>query len=77
MHPRADHRWGRDRFYDSALVNETAQLIPTSTLRVFPQRGHITVILDRRFAPTVNGFLSPYQPPPARSLRTDPRLLTV
>jgi pimeloyl-ACP methyl ester carboxylesterase len=48
----------RDRFYDSALLEETARLIPRSTLSVFPRRGHVTVTAGRRFAATVEGFLS-------------------
>jgi pimeloyl-ACP methyl ester carboxylesterase len=49
---------GRDRFYDGALVAETAGLIPNSTLRVFRRRGHITVTFDRRYAPTIEAFLA-------------------
>jgi pimeloyl-ACP methyl ester carboxylesterase len=48
----------RDRFYDRALLEETARLIPRSTLRVFPRRGHVTVAAGRRFAATVEGFLA-------------------
>jgi pimeloyl-ACP methyl ester carboxylesterase len=36
----------RDRFYPQALFAETARLIPDSTLSVYPNRGHITVLSD-------------------------------
>jgi pimeloyl-ACP methyl ester carboxylesterase len=48
----------RDRFCDRTLLEETARLIPRSTLRVFPRRGHVTVTAGWRFAATVEGFLA-------------------
>jgi pimeloyl-ACP methyl ester carboxylesterase len=48
----------RDRFYSPELFAETAALIPGSTLEIFAGRGHVTVTTDRRFAPTVESFLS-------------------
>lgn len=49
---------GRDRFYGPALFVETARLIPNGRLAVFPGRGHIGVLADRRARATVAGFLS-------------------
>lgn len=49
---------GRDRFYSGELFAETAALIPTSHLRVFARRGHITVAGDPRAQATIAGFLS-------------------
>jgi pimeloyl-ACP methyl ester carboxylesterase len=46
-----------DRFYSRDLFAETAALIPGSRLEVFAGRGHITVTTDKRFVPTVEGFL--------------------
>jgi pimeloyl-ACP methyl ester carboxylesterase len=48
----------RDRFYGRALLEETARLIPRSTLRIFPRRGHVTVTAGRRFPALVDGFLA-------------------
>ena len=48
---------GRDRFYSAHLVTETAALIPNSTLRSFPRRGHMSVANDRRARATIAGFL--------------------
>lgn len=48
---------GRDRFYSRELFEETAQLIPNSTLAVFPRLGHITVTTDRRARAAITGFL--------------------
>ncbi len=39
---------GRDRFYERSIVVETQQLIPGAVLSIFPNRGHITVVSDRR-----------------------------
>jgi pimeloyl-ACP methyl ester carboxylesterase len=49
---------GRDRFYSPALFAETAQLIPTSQLRLFPHRGHLTVTRDRAARAALAGFLT-------------------
>ena len=46
-----------DRFYSRALFEETAKLIPDSSLMLLPGRGHVTVLLDRAYAPSVSGFL--------------------
>ncbi len=48
---------GHDRFYSRALFDETARLIPGASLRVFPRRGHVTVLNDRRARATITGFL--------------------
>ncbi len=48
---------GRDRFYPLALFEETARLIPRAQLRVFPRRGHLTVLSDPRARATLAGFL--------------------
>jgi pimeloyl-ACP methyl ester carboxylesterase len=48
---------GKDRFYGIDLFRETAALIPHSQLQMFPRRGHISVISDRRAQATIAGFL--------------------
>jgi len=48
---------GDDRFYPPALLRETAELIADSELRVFPGRGHVTVMSDRGFLPALTRFL--------------------
>lgn len=52
----------RARFYGSALVAETAHLIPNSTVRLFRRRGNVTVTSDRRFAATVGERLPDGRP---------------
>jgi len=47
-----------DRFYGPALFEETAHLIPNSRLELIAGRGHISVTRDRRFTPTLAGFLA-------------------
>ena len=49
---------GRDRFYERSIVDETAELIPGSRLLVFPERGHVTVVSDRRAVGAAKSFLS-------------------
>lgn len=49
---------GRDRFYSPALFVETARLIPNGRLAVFPGRGHVAVVTDRRARATIAGFLT-------------------
>ena len=49
---------GRDRFYSPALFAETAKLIPSSQLRVFPRRGHVSVARDRAAQAALAGFFS-------------------
>lgn len=49
---------GRDRFYGPALFVETARLIPNRRLAVFPGRGHVGVVADRRARATIAGFLT-------------------
>jgi pimeloyl-ACP methyl ester carboxylesterase len=39
---------GRDRFYDRELFEQTAELIPRCVLKLYPRRGHVTVVSDRR-----------------------------
>jgi pimeloyl-ACP methyl ester carboxylesterase len=48
----------RDRFYGTELLEETARLIPRSTLFILPHRGHVTVTAGRRFPAAVDGFLA-------------------
>lgn len=49
---------GRDRFYDRELFEQTARLIPGCVLEMHPERGHITVISDRRAVAQIRGFLN-------------------
>jgi pimeloyl-ACP methyl ester carboxylesterase len=46
-----------DRFYSPELFAETAALIPGADLRLFPRRGHITVMRDRGLRPALTAFL--------------------
>lgn len=48
---------GRDRFYESAIVDETVRLIPNSRLALFPARGHVTVCGDRGAVAEIRAFL--------------------
>jgi pimeloyl-ACP methyl ester carboxylesterase len=50
---------GKDRFYERAIVHETAELIPDSRVVVYPERGHVTVVSDRRAVREMIGFLAP------------------
>jgi pimeloyl-ACP methyl ester carboxylesterase len=47
-----------DRFYTPELFEETARLIPRSRLRLLEDRGHITVMNDRRFRAELTDFLA-------------------
>ena len=47
-----------DRFYSPALFEETASLIPHSTLRLFHGRGHITVMRDPQLRRELSTFLA-------------------
>jgi pimeloyl-ACP methyl ester carboxylesterase len=47
-----------DRFYSPELFAETAALIPGGELRLFPGRGHITVMRDRGLRPALTAFLA-------------------
>jgi pimeloyl-ACP methyl ester carboxylesterase len=49
---------GRDRFYDEALFEQTARLIPGCLLEIHPRRGHITVLTDPRAVAQIRDFLS-------------------
>ncbi len=49
---------GKDRFYEPEILRETARLIPGSRLSVFPNRGHVTVVSDRRAVREAIEFLS-------------------
>jgi len=49
----------KDTTYTPALFEETAALIPGSTLELIPGRGHVTMLRDRRFRPALEGFLAP------------------
>ena len=46
-----------DRFYSRALFEETKELIPDGTLVLLPGRGHVTVMIDRVYVPTILSFL--------------------
>jgi pimeloyl-ACP methyl ester carboxylesterase len=46
-----------DRFYSPALFEETAALIPSSKLRLFDRRGHVTVMTDPDFRQEIAAFL--------------------
>jgi pimeloyl-ACP methyl ester carboxylesterase len=48
---------GDDRFYSTALFEETARLIGGSELHVLGGRGHITVMSDGRFHARLAAFL--------------------
>lgn len=50
---------GKDRFYERTIIDETAALIPGSRLMVYPERGHVTVVSDRRAVRETIGFLMP------------------
>jgi pimeloyl-ACP methyl ester carboxylesterase len=39
---------GRDRFYSRATIEETVHLIPGATLSLYPKRGHVTLLSDRK-----------------------------
>jgi pimeloyl-ACP methyl ester carboxylesterase len=49
---------GRDRFYEPEVIRETARLIPGSHLEIYPKRGHITVLSDRRAVGAAIAFLA-------------------
>jgi pimeloyl-ACP methyl ester carboxylesterase len=49
---------GRDRFYELAIVHETQQLIPGSRLALHKNRGHVTVVSDKRAIAEAASFLS-------------------
>jgi pimeloyl-ACP methyl ester carboxylesterase len=49
---------GKDRFYELEIVQETARLIPDSRLSIYPNRGHVTVVSDRRAIREAIEFLS-------------------
>lgn len=49
---------GRDRFYSPELFAETSALIAGSQLHVFADRGHVTVMRDRRAQAMIAGFLN-------------------
>jgi pimeloyl-ACP methyl ester carboxylesterase len=49
---------GRDRFYELALLEQTAALIPGCTLSVHPRRGHMTVVSSPRTIAEALGFMS-------------------
>lgn len=46
-----------DRFYGPALFEETARLIPDGDLRMYPGRGHITVMRHPGLRSALAGFL--------------------
>jgi pimeloyl-ACP methyl ester carboxylesterase len=48
---------GRDRFYGSELVQETARIIPECRLEVHPADGHVSVMSRPLATAQVLGFL--------------------
>jgi pimeloyl-ACP methyl ester carboxylesterase len=48
----------KDRFYEPAIMRETARLIPGSQLSIYPTRGHVTVVSDRKAQAEAIEFLS-------------------
>ena len=49
---------GKDRFYTRDIVDETAALIPDARLLVYPDKGHIGVVSDKRAVRETLQFLS-------------------
>ncbi len=49
---------GRDPYYDAGAFEQVARGVPDGRLVRFARRGHVTVALDPRFAPTVAAFLA-------------------
>jgi pimeloyl-ACP methyl ester carboxylesterase len=49
---------GRDRFYESSVVAETARLIAGSQLVVIPDKGHVGVVSDHRAIGATLAFLA-------------------
>jgi pimeloyl-ACP methyl ester carboxylesterase len=47
-----------DRFYELAILQETARLIAGSRLSIYPTRGHVTVISDRKANAEAVAFLA-------------------
>jgi pimeloyl-ACP methyl ester carboxylesterase len=47
----------RDRFFPPAVIEETAALIPESTVVQYPRRGHLGAATDRRGAADVLAFV--------------------
>lgn len=47
-----------DRFYAREIIEETARLIPGARLSIYADRGHITVVSDRRATREVCAFLA-------------------
>ncbi|TAM89063.1 MAG: alpha/beta fold hydrolase [Jatrophihabitans sp.] len=47
-----------DRFYSPDLFAETARLIPDCRLELFDGRGHVTVMMDRRFRAAIRDLLA-------------------
>lgn len=53
-----------DRFYEPAIMHETAALIPVSRLSIYPTRGHVTVVSDRKAQTEAADFLAGAGLPP-------------
>ncbi len=49
---------GRDRYYETSLVEETRRLIPNCRVEILPLLGHITVLSHPRTLRSVSEFLS-------------------
>jgi len=49
---------GRDPYYDAGAFEQVARGVRDGRLVRFARRGHVTVALDPRFAPTVAAFLA-------------------
>ncbi len=49
---------GRDRYYGSELLAETAELIPNCKVEIHPRLGHVTVTMSPKAIAHVFGFLA-------------------
>jgi pimeloyl-ACP methyl ester carboxylesterase len=49
---------GQDRFYEPSIIRETAELIPGARLSLYANRGHVTVISDRKALAEAADFLA-------------------
>jgi pimeloyl-ACP methyl ester carboxylesterase len=49
---------GKDRFYTRDIVDETAALIPGARVIVYPDKGHVGAVSDKRAVAATHHFLS-------------------
>jgi pimeloyl-ACP methyl ester carboxylesterase len=49
---------GQDRFYEPSIIRETAELIPGARLSLYRNRGHVTVISDRKALTEAADFMA-------------------